>query len=231
MSRRLALLLDFDGTVVRPDTIRLLAELGMGPLRARQLARDVDRGRVTVRDAIERMVGSVTAARDIAFGFLEARVRVDPGFAPLLEWARSEGVETRIVSGGLLPVIRHFLGPVAEALAVQANDLVIEEAPGGGARWQAVFREAGPVEAVKRRSVEALLAIGRPVAYVGDGAGDLEAASIVAVAGRSRGPTLGSAVFARDHLAGALHAAGLPFTPFDTLHQVHEALRTGSGLS
>lgn len=227
MPTRLALLLDFDGTVVRPDTIRLLAELGMGPLRARQLSREVDRGRVTVRDAIEQMVASVTASREIAFGFLDARVRVDPGFAPLLEWARGAGVETRLVSGGLLPVIHHLLGPLAEGLPILANDLVVESEAGGSARWRVVFRDAGPVEAGKRRTVEALLAAGRPVVYVGDGAGDVEAASIVAVAGRSRGPTLGSAVFARDHLADTLVASALPFTRFETLHDVRSALAGG----
>ena len=218
MSGPLALLLDFDGTVVRPDTIRLLAELGMGPLRARRMARDVDRGRLGVREAIERMVGSVTAGREIAFGFLEAKARLDPGFPALLAWAREAGVEVRLVSGGLLPVIRHFLGPHADGLAILANDLVVEEAPDGSARWRVVFAEAGPVEAGKRRSVEALLAAGRPVAYVGDGAGDVEAASLVAAAGR------GSTVFARDHLAQAMRAAGLPFTPFETLDDVRAAL-------
>lgn len=224
MPSRLALLLDFDGTVVRPDTIRLLAELGMGPLRARQLAREVDRGRVTVRAAIERMVASVTATPDVALSFLDARARLDPGLAPLLAWAREAGVETRIVSGGLEPVIRHFLGPLADGLSMEANDLVIEPSADGGARWRVVFRDAGSIEAGKRRAAEALLGAGRPVVYVGDGAGDVEAASIVAVAGRTRGPTLGSAVFAREHLAEALRAAGLPLTPFDTLHDVLAAL-------
>jgi 2-hydroxy-3-keto-5-methylthiopentenyl-1-phosphate phosphatase len=80
------------------------------------------------------------------------------------------------------------------------------------------------VEATKRRAVEATLAAGRPVAYVGDGRGDLEAAALAAVAGRARGPTLGSVVFARDALADVLTAAGLPFTPFETLDDVRRAL-------
>lgn len=220
MPSRLAVLLDFDGTVVRPDTIRLLAELGLGPLRARQLARDVDRGRVTVRDAIERMVGSVTAGRDVALGFLDARVRLDPGFAPLVEWARQAGASVTVLSGGLLPVIRHFLGPLADAVDVIANDLAVEPTPDGGARWRVIFREAGAVEAGKRRAVEARLTAGHAVAYVGDGAGDVEAAALVSVAGRSRGPAVGSTVFARDHLAEALRARNLRFTPFETLHDV-----------
>ncbi len=49
------------------------------------------------------------------------------------------------------------------------------------------------------------------------------------MAGRARGPTLGSLVFARDALAEALAAAGLAFTPFETLHDVRRALESAGG--
>ncbi len=226
MGSNLTLCLDFDGTVARPDTVRLLAELGMGPLRARQLGRDVDRGRVPVTEALERMVGSVTTTWEVAIGFLTARARLDPGLPALLDWAREARVEVTVLSAGLEPVIRHLLGPLAGRVTLVANDLAIDPPPGGEGpgRWRVVFREPGLVEAVKRRAVEAALAEGRAVAYVGDGRGDREAAALVAVAGRMRGPALGSLVFARDALAGALDAAGLPFTPFDTLDDVRRAL-------
>lgn len=226
MGSRLALFLDFDGTIVRPDTVRLLADLGMGPLRARQLSRDVDRGRVSVNEALERMIGSVTTTWEVAVGFLAARARLDPGLPGLLAWARGAGVEVTVLSAGVEPVIRHFLGPLGAGVAIAANDLAFDP-PGAGApgdRWRIVFRQPGPVEATKRRAVEATLAAGRPVAYVGDGRGDLEAAALAAVAGRARGPTLGSVVFARDALADVLTAAGLPFTPFETLDDVRRAL-------
>jgi HAD superfamily phosphoserine phosphatase-like hydrolase len=220
----LALVADFDGTLVRPDTIRLLAELGMGALRARQLARDVDRGRVPVQDAIERMVASVTTTEAIALGFLSARARPDPGAAALLGWARQAGVPVTIASAGLEPVVRYFLGPLVEGVDLVANGLAVEPAPGGGCAWRVVSREAGAPEAVKRRVVERHLEAGRAVAYVGDGVGDFEAASLAAVAGRSRGPALGSLAFARDALAERLAAAGLPFIPFATLDDVRSAL-------
>jgi HAD superfamily phosphoserine phosphatase-like hydrolase len=213
------LVLDFDGTIVRPDTIRLLAELGMGPLRARRLARDADRGRVSVREAVERMVGSVTATPAIAFGFLDARARLDPGFAALLEWAAGAGSAVTVVSAGLAPVARHFLGPLADRVELLANDLVVEPGPGGGQRWRVVFAGADPAEVEKRRVVEARLGRGRHVAYVGDGTGDLEAAGLAARAA-------GSVAFARDALAERMRAAGLPFTPFDTLDDVRRALLT-----
>ncbi len=231
MGSGLTLCLDFDGTVVRPDTVRLLAELGMGPLRARRLARDVDRGRVPVTEALERMIGSVTTTWDVALGFLVARARVDPGLPALLDWARRAGADVKVLSAGLEPVIRHFLGPLADRVAIVANDLAVDP-PAAGApvgRWRVVFREPGPVEAAKRRAVEAALAAGRAVAYVGDGRGDRDAAALVAVAGRARGPTLGSLVFARDALAEALAAAGLAFTPFETLHDVRRALESAGG--
>jgi HAD superfamily phosphoserine phosphatase-like hydrolase len=211
------LVLDFDGTIVRPDTIRLLADLGMGPLRSRQLAREVDRGRVTVRDAVDRMVASVTTTPEIAFGFLEARARLDPGFPRLLDWAGRAGVGVTIVSAGLLPVVRRFLGPLADGFEVLANDLVVESGPAGH-RWRVGFRGDDPAEVVKRRAVEARAGRGCPVVYVGDGRGDLEAAALAARIGG------GGAAFARDALAEAMRAAGLPFTPFDSLDDVRRAL-------
>lgn len=226
MASRLALFVDFDGTIVRPDTVRLLAELGMGPLRARRLSRDVDRGRVPVSEALERMIGSVTTTWEVALGFLVARARVDPGLPGLLAWARGAGAEVTVLSAGLEPVIRHLLGPLAAGVVLVANDLAFDPEDDGapGRRWRIVFREPGPVEAAKRRAVERALTAGRPVAYVGDGRGDFEAAALVAVAGRARGPTLGSVAFARDALASALAAAGLPFTAFGTLDDVRRAL-------
>jgi HAD superfamily phosphoserine phosphatase-like hydrolase len=219
----LAVCLDFDGTIVRPDTIRLLAELGMGPLRARKLSDEVDRRRVSVRDAIARMVGSVTTTLDVGMAYLEARARLDPGFAPLLDWAAARRAPVHVVSAGLEPVLRRFLGAHASRVVLHANDLVVD-GDGDDARWRAVFRDGRPAEAGKLGTVERLLAAGHAVAYAGDGLGDLEAARRVATAERPAGAATRSRVFARDVLAAEMASAGLPFTPFDTLDDVRRVL-------
>jgi hypothetical protein len=125
------LVVDFDGAIVRPDTIRLLADLGMGPLRSRQLAREVDRGRVPVRDAVDRTVASVATTPEIAFGFLEARARLDPGFPRLVDWA----VEARVGRGRPVAYVGGGRGDLqAAALAVHALRLARRRAARAGGR-------------------------------------------------------------------------------------------------
>src|SRR5437762_1805022 len=66
------------------------------------------RGQLPARDCLRLQVGNMRVSRERLLEDL-ARVRIDPAFAEIVEWARLRQVGIKIVSDSFVPLIRHIL--------------------------------------------------------------------------------------------------------------------------
>jgi 2-hydroxy-3-keto-5-methylthiopentenyl-1-phosphate phosphatase len=172
-------------------------DVGIYDAAESRLGRDL-----TLNDVIALEFSSVQAPLETVVEWLRANVRVRDGFREL---ARERA--PLIVSSGFRELIDPILEREGVELEVVANRL--DPRPEG---WRALFRSETKCavcgEPCKREDVAGA---GR-FAYVGDGFSD----RCVALAA--------DRVFARDGLARHLAAEGVPFEPFEDLHDVARAL-------
>jgi len=167
---------DCDSTLSAIEGIEELAGMAHGPELAR-LTRDAMDGLVPLEEVYGRRLDRVRPSRAeverIGRLYVERRV---PGVELLFAALRALEKRVVIVSGGLLPAVRElarFLG-VAPA-DVHAVDVAFDDAGGyaGFDRASPLARGGGKPKLLRE------LAHPRPIALVGDGATDLEAAPVV----------------------------------------------------
>lgn len=167
---------DCDSTLSAMEGIE---ELARDHAEVKALTRQAMEGTIALEEVFGRRLALVRPTRaDVErIGRLYVEKLV-PGVAALIAALQALGKEVHVVSGGLLPAVRHL----AEALGVPAArvhavDLVFDAA-GGYAGFDArspLARAGGKIEVLS-----ALARPGVPLAFVGDGATDLEAAPVCA---------------------------------------------------
>lgn len=204
---RLALVLDWDGTITERDTLHMAIERFGDVDVFRRMEAAIGR-RLTLREVIAAEMATISAPLEDVRDWLLEHVRVRPGLAEIVA-----SHDPLIVSAGFHELIAPVLAREGVAARVVASHVVPD--PGG---WRCVFPDE-PVctvcgEHCKRVAVQGL----EPFAYVGDGVSD----RCVSLAAERR--------FARAGLALWLEAQGAPFEPFDDLHDVADALARGSGV-
>jgi 2-hydroxy-3-keto-5-methylthiopentenyl-1-phosphate phosphatase len=196
------LVLDWDGTVTETDSLWMaLGEFGDPEVFARVEGSLVE-GRLSFRDVMELEFATVTAPVAEVAAFLAREVRVRAGLAELAAASRP-----LLLSSGFHELIEPVLAREGVELELRANR--VEERADG---WRVVWRDPEPCpicgDLCKRRSLPP-----GPFAYAGDGYSD-RCAALAA-----------DRVFARDGLAEWLAEQGVPFEPFDDLHDLRAALR------
>ena len=189
------LVLDWDGTCTVDDSlVAAVHALGDPNVYGRDFG--------SYGEALAAEVGTIRVTASEAGSWAAEHVEVRPGLRDIVR-----KYAPLIVSSGLPQLIRPVLERERIDVELRSNDAV--PSPDG---WRVVFRDEGvcPVchDKCKRRS----LPEGRPLVYVGDGYSDRCAARAA------------DRVFARDGLARYLASEGVPFEPFDTLHDVSAAL-------
>jgi 2-hydroxy-3-keto-5-methylthiopentenyl-1-phosphate phosphatase len=159
-------------------------------------------GVLSFKEVIEREFATVRAPLEEVQAWLVDRVRVRAGFRELAAAHRP-----LVLSSGFEENIRPVLEREGVELEVLANRL--DPRPDG---WRVVWRDETVCTVCEDLCKRAGLPNGGDVVFVGDGFSDRCAAE---AAGR---------VFARDSLAEYLSEKGIPFEPFDDLHDVAAAL-------
>lgn len=196
------LVLDWDGTVTETDSLWMVLErFGDAAVFAR-VEGALTEGTISFREVMELEFATVTAPLAEVRRFLLRDVRIRPGLGEL-----AAAHDPLVLSSGFHELIEPVLAREDVALEVRANRL--DARPEG---WRVRWRDSEPCpvcgDLCKRRTLPT-----GPIAYAGDGYSD-RCAAVAA-----------DRVFARDGLADWLKAEGLPFEPFDDLHDVDAALR------
>ena len=208
-----ALFFDFDNTLTRGDVLDELIERYSPNDAWRGWEEAWQQGRLPARDCLRLQVANMRVSRERLLEDV-SRVRIDPAFREIVDWARRRDVAVRIVSDSFLPLITTMLAANGIAgVPVFANDL--DFAP--GERLVPSFPHYDPASAcaanAKARHLAPYRATHRLV-FAGDGHSDLEAAVTADV------------VFAKSTLANELGLRGVAFYPFDTLGPVLDFLET-----
>lgn len=173
------LLLDFDSTVVRLETLDLLADFALAddpeaPAKRSEITRLTDAamaGELAIDAALERRLGLLAASRDAVEQTAAALLdEITPSVARHRAWIRERADRIWIISSGFDSVI----APVAAELGlgperVLANRLVFRGGRTAGVDpKRALARPGGKAQAVRA------LGAARPILIAGDGWTDYE---------------------------------------------------------
>ena len=198
----MTLILDWDGTATVDDTLILaLREFGDWQVYL-DAAAALSRGEITLHEEIRRDAESIKAPLEEVVAWLVANLELRPGFEELVETQRPT-----IVSSNFRQLIEPILEREKLELEVRANE--VEWHPDG---WRATFRNGDACGTCGEPCKRADLPTNGEVVYVGDGYSDRCAAQAA------------DRIFARDGLARYLEERGVPYEPFDDLHDVVQAL-------
>lgn len=207
------LCLDFDDTIVLENAARLLFER-FGAAGWREAGADYDAGKLTVEQANAAALRTVTASREEMMAFVAGAVTLRPGFLELLDWCHWNDWIPVVVSNGfdfyVDAVLDHAgLDRVARHAARTRFDYT----------WMATYLSPRGIELqadFKLSYAAAFQGMGDFVAYVGDGASDVEAAKLAQV------------VFARSTLLERLEGTHPRIFSFETFHDVVSVLQRES---
>jgi 2-hydroxy-3-keto-5-methylthiopentenyl-1-phosphate phosphatase len=203
------LCLDFDDTIVLENTARLLFERFASPAWGEFEAR-YTAGQLTVEQFNAAALGTVEAERDELYEFARSATTVRDGFLELLDWAHWNAWLPVVVSNGFDFYVDAVLdGLGLDRLARHAGRARKEY------RWTVSYLSPRGVElqdGFKLSYAAAFQQAGDFVAYVGDGASDVEAAKLAQI------------VFARSTLLQRLQGARPEVHGFETFAHVRLAL-------
>lgn len=198
---RVQIYCDFDGTITTRDTIVYLTEKhGAGAGYRKEMLEAIKSGRLSVFDVIRQELQTVKLSWEEAQRSLSRNIEIDPTFPGFVNWCRRNSLSLHVVSSGLEPTVRLFVGDFG--LSIHAHP--VEFDPQG---WRYQVRDAS------RKSVVLDLARkkGR-VVYVGDGTSDVDAIPFADV------------LFAKSFLEGYCLRQQIAYEPFESFVDVRERL-------
>jgi 2,3-diketo-5-methylthio-1-phosphopentane phosphatase len=208
-----ALFVDFDNTITLGDVLDRVIERFSANDDWRVWETQWQSGRISAAECLARQIGGLRASRADLIEFVKS-TDIDPAFASIVAWARSESADLCIVSDNFEPLVNaildcHHVPPVQ----VRANRLDF-----GADQAKAIFPWRDPncprcahCKAQHLRSVTDRVRV-----YVGDGLSDMCAAQVADI------------VFAKDRLATELSREEIFFQRYSTLDDVFHFLRTWS---
>ena len=209
---KLAVQIDFDGTVTEQDISFLLLDTYAGP-RWRVYETEYVEGRIQVGTFNQKVFGMVKTDCQTMTDFVltSDEVKIRPGFRELIDYCRRQSLKIVIVSNGLI----FYINAILENLGLNGIEVHAAEnefSPDGmtvcyrgpdGAVIDTGFKEAYTIELKNE---------GYDVIYVGDGASDIYPSR------------LARHVFATSTLLERCREEKLPCTPFNDFYEVIRCL-------
>jgi Haloacid Dehalogenase superfamily, subfamily IB, phosphoserine phosphatase-like/2,3-diketo-5-methylthio-1-phosphopentane phosphatase len=211
---------DFDGTITMNDNIVAVIR-HFDPPGWKEIVDDV----IAERKSVRRGVGELfrllpTSRKDEIIDFAVNNVVIRDGFAELIRFCRYEGIEFYVTSGG----IDFFVYPILAKYDVPRDRIFCNGSDFSGERVEITWphpceppcaNDCGMCKTTIMRRFQ-------PERYerivIGDSVTDFEAAKMA------------DAVFARSHLTEKCKALGVPHTPYETFHDVIDALEERMGI-
>jgi 2-hydroxy-3-keto-5-methylthiopentenyl-1-phosphate phosphatase len=211
---KIAVQLDFDGTVTEEDVSFLLLDTYVGSIW-REYLKEYTEGRIPVGTFNKKVFGMVKAGRkDMTDLVLNSdRVKIRPGFREYLEFCTQKSIKNVIVSNGLIFYIEAILKKIGlnnvEIFAARNSfgprGMKVTYVGPDGTEMEVGFKEAYTDLLEKR---------GYDVVYVGNGASDIFSAR------RARH------VFATDELLERCRRENVPCTTFTDFYDIIRGLET-----
>ncbi len=207
------LFFDFDNTLTQGDLLDELIERYSPNEEWRDWEHAWAQGQLPARECLRLQIENMRVSRAELFDYL-AKVRIDPAFVEIVQWARAHHVLVSIVSDSFQPLISHVLksNGVNGDIPIFANEVTFHRHD----RLVPHFPHYDPACArsanAKAHHLEAYRL--NKIIFTGDGHSDLDAALAADV------------VFAKASLAKELDERGTSFYPFETLDPVLAYLET-----
>jgi 2-hydroxy-3-keto-5-methylthiopentenyl-1-phosphate phosphatase len=166
-SKSVRVLLDFDGTVTRADTVDVLLERFALP-QWRGVESEWESGRIGSRECLLRQTALLRATPAELDAEVD-RIPIDPALATLVRHCRERSLELLIVSDGYERVIRRVLARAGLSVPFVSNVLV----PRGRNRWALITPATQSTCRVGAAHCKCARAINPdPVVLIGDGRSD-----------------------------------------------------------
>jgi 2-hydroxy-3-keto-5-methylthiopentenyl-1-phosphate phosphatase len=166
---------DFDGTILKHD-LALLALKKFGRTGWERFDELLSAGKITVEQCVAEQYAMIEVdRRQEITDYVDSYCRFRPGLAELLSECRQRGLGVIIVSAGLDFCIKHAFhksGLATPKLACPKSSLVA----GRGFRLSFPRRRCAEARDFKEDTVVHLKRRGNKVIFIGDGAGDFNAA-------------------------------------------------------
>ncbi len=200
MRRDVAVLCDFDGTIVPCDTVELIYSKFAQP-PCDQLNLQWTRGEISTRQELEGCFATIKASRAQMESVL-AGLAIDPAFNTFLDLCTQRGYRFAILSDGLDWIINFILERHGvRGLTIYSNELRFEAS---GLRLSFPFLDAeSPLRGVSKPTIiRRHQAEGFQVVFVGDGLSDIEAVEVADI------------VYARDKLLQYCRERGIDAVAF-----------------
>jgi 2-hydroxy-3-keto-5-methylthiopentenyl-1-phosphate phosphatase len=201
--------LDFDDTIVLDNTARQLFERFAAP-GWRDFEAAYHEGNLSVEQFNIAALDLIEAPLEEMRAYVAEVARVRDGFLELTDWAHWHGWQPIVISNGFGFYVDAVLDPLGlDRVARHAARARFEY------RWRATYLSPRGVEVqegFKLSYAAAFRGAGDFVAYVGDGASDVEAAKLATV------------VFARDTLLERLAGVHPRIYPFESFTDVVEVM-------
>ena len=201
------LFFDFDNTLTQGDLLDELIERYSPNEDRRDWEHAWAEGELPARECLRAQIENMRVSRAELFDYL-GKVRIDPVFVDIVQWARAHHVLVSIVSDSFQPLISHVLksNGVDGDIPIFANEVTFID----GDRLLPHFPHYDPAcvrsANAKARHLEPFRL--NKIIFAGDGHSDLDAALAADV------------VFAKSSLARELSLLGTTFFPFETLEPV-----------
>jgi 2-hydroxy-3-keto-5-methylthiopentenyl-1-phosphate phosphatase len=195
------LVVDWDGTCTVRDTLLMVVNAFGDPSLEPELDAALAAGTMTHAAVMDAEFASVHATLEEVVAFVVEHAELRPGFHQLFERHRP-----LVLSASFLETIEPVLAREGVDAEVVANS--VAASPSG---WVISHLSGAECAECRQQCKRRLLPAG-PVTYVGDGYSD-HCAALAA-----------DRVFARDGLAAYLSGLGVPYEPYETLHDVAVAL-------
>jgi 2-hydroxy-3-keto-5-methylthiopentenyl-1-phosphate phosphatase len=204
---------DFDGTMTQNDFYKLVIE-SLLPRETPDYWAEYRSGTITHFEALRRYFASIRASENEVLSVVR-RMELDPGLPAAVKALGDAGWNVVVTSAGCDWYIRRLLAEAGVAVEVHSNPGQFISGKGLLMEMPAGSPYLSPTLGVDKAAVvRSVIALGRPVAFAGDGFPDADPARLVP----------GPCRFARGDLADVLRREGLPFETFDTWSDIARVL-------
>jgi len=184
----IAILCDFDGTIVSIDTAEYLLD-AFGEKDWRKIDRALEKGEITFEESLVKEFAMLKVPEKVMLDALEPVTHSRPNFDKMVSYCKEHLVPLIIASGGLEFSVRHFLDRDGWLDSVQIYGPRAKcTADGVKLTFPAILDRDS--ENFKDDLARSQKRQGRRVAFVGDGIGDFPAARIADLAFAIRGSRL-----------------------------------------